>query len=210
MDQPTWPEVMEAILDSLLERVHTAMPGKILAYDHSQQTARVEPQLRVARKTLPVIPDVPVIWPIVYGDLAVGDTVLLVFCESDIGLWRQQGQAGEPQDTGRLGLHGAVAIAGLRPAANALNHVAGTVVVPGASQVRLGDYDASEKLLRGSIWAAFMAATGTGFLDRLAAWVGAVDGVIGPLPTTPQLLTEIVNYKSGLTGTWLSTRVYIP
>jgi|GEM_PF-3949745 len=213
-DEPTWTEVLEEILETKVRRIHTAMPGKIDTYDQAAQTADVEPQLYVDGAALPIIPSVPVVWPVAYGDLTQGDTVLLVFCEGDIGLWRSQGEAGTPDDDGRHGVHGAVAIAGLRTAANPRSHIAGTTVLPG-TDVRLSEYNAAEGVLRATTWAAFMsritAPPNNGFLTALTLWVAAVDAAAGPFgPVTTDLQNAITEYYNGVAGTWISTKVRVP
>ena len=207
MDKPTLTEVLGAILDTWADQVHTAMPGKIMSYDHATQTAYIQPQLGLG---LPVIPSVPVVWPLVYGDLSVGDTVLCIFCEADIDLWRSQGEAGEPLDRGKHGLHSAVAIAGLRPASSPLTHVAGSTVVPG-SDVRLSSPVATERVIKGDSLANSVTFPGAGFLAALEAWAIAVSAAAGlGGPTLPALKTAIGDVATGLGGPWLSTEVKVP
>lgn len=208
MDNPTWAEVLDEIMDVRVRRVHTAMPGKVLSYDHTTQTADIEPQLRSDGAELQPIPSVPIVWPLAYTDLAAGDTVLLIFCEADIGLWRQQGEAGEPQDVGRHGLHGAVAIAGLARASAAKTFTAGSTVLPGAD-VRLGAATAAQGVLRATDWGAFMSTDITGFLAVFSAWADLLAAATGVPSAT--IKTALTAYKTGLTtGGWVSTQVKVP
>lgn len=213
MDHPTWTEVLEDVLEHRVGQIHTAMPGKVVSYSQSTQVADIEPQLRVDGQELPVIPSVPVVWPCAYSDISAGDTVLLIFCEGDIGLWRAQGEAGEPNDVGRHGLHGAVALAGLRTSGSPLTHVAGSTVLPGLD-VRLSDPTAANKVLRGSALALdWLNITPPGFLVALKAWAAAVSGAAGlGGPTLAALNAAIDNAMAGLSvpGTYLSDEVKVP
>lgn len=98
-----------------------ACPGRVESYDATTRTATVAPCLkRVLRNgegereafTMPPIPGVPVCWPGAI-DLVKGDGVLLVFCDYDIGAWRDSGKVSDSGDETAHGPSGAVAIPGL-------------------------------------------------------------------------------------------------
>jgi len=212
MDAPTWAEVLSEILDERAGAIHTAMPGLVRRYDHTSQTAHIEPQLRIDGAELPVIPDVPVVWPLAYRDLTAGETVLLVFCESDIGLWRQQGEAGEPQDAGRHGLHGAVAIAGLARASATKTFTAGSTVLPG-TDLRLGVATAAQGVLQGTAYQAAMSVV----LTALQLLLNAVAYDAPFITHFPALATSFATAAttiatSGLTSATahVSTQVKVP
>jgi hypothetical protein len=212
MDEPTWAEVLSEILDERAGAIHTAMPGLVRRYDHTSQTAHIEPQLRVDGAELPVIPDVPVVWPLTYRDLAVGETVLLVFCESDIGLWRQQGEAGEPQDSGRHGLHGAVAIAGLARASAMKTFTAGSTVLPG-TDLRLGAATAAQGVLQGTAYQAAMGIMLTAVQSALnSAGVDPALVLAAPLAAGFLVTAASAIGASGLTSATahVSTQVKVP
>ncbi len=109
---------------SLLD-VHVSMPGRIESYDAAKQEASVQPLIKVAladgsEASLPVINQVPVIWPrgggaILSFPLQAGDTVLLVFSERSLDEWLQQGGELAPDDPRSHDLSDAVAIPGLYP-----------------------------------------------------------------------------------------------
>lgn len=129
---PTLPEVIAEAIDARLGGVRVAMPGIVQAYNAATQSADVLPAVRgsvlevdgtLSPEALPVIPDVPVAFPRAGGfflafPLAPGDSVLLVFSESDLNEWRRVGSVVDPGDTRRHTLAGAVAIPGLFPATN--------------------------------------------------------------------------------------------
>lgn len=126
---PQIPDVLRAWWASRERAIHTALPGKITAYDATTQTVTVAPQVQQAvqdsdgywiHEDLPEIYDVPV-WTMGAGlngvttPIAVGDTGLILFCERDIGQWRYTGQSSSPGDQRCHSLAGAVFLPGLRP-----------------------------------------------------------------------------------------------
>lgn len=127
-------DVLDARFDAALLDLHTALPGVVKSYDATKQVADIQPTIkRIDRdengtKVVldpPVISSVPILWPRAGGyfvtfPLAPGDSVLLVFCESELGAWLDSGQVAHPGDEGRHTLSGAVAIPGLFPVAGAL------------------------------------------------------------------------------------------
>lgn len=131
--EPTLEDVLLEILDARVADVHTAMPGRVVRYDASKQTADIQPQLmsaeldtdgNVVARSFPVLPAVPVAFPAAGGfaitfPVVAGDTGLLVFCELPIDRWRATGQESRPADTRRHSVTSAVFYPGLRPTAKA-------------------------------------------------------------------------------------------
>lgn len=134
--QLTMAEALGSILESFRSDLHVALPGIVRSYDSSTQTADIEPAVQRVipsgdpedeedtPERLPVIPSVPIAWPragafFLHFPLAAGDTVLLVFSESDLNEWRAgSGEVVDPALAGRHGLSGAVAIPGLSTRGN--------------------------------------------------------------------------------------------
>lgn len=124
----TLAESLRRVLSAARSEIHTAIPGIVRSYDAATQTADVEPGVLLplpalseesedGRERLPILPSVPVAWPRAGGfflhfPLSAGDTVLLVFCESDTGSFRGSGDVSDPGTPERHGLSGAVAIPG--------------------------------------------------------------------------------------------------
>lgn len=110
-----------------LTSVHTAVPATIVEYSSSTHVAKVKPSVNHVLDNglefeLPDIASVPVIFPCsskfsIDFPLNKGDGVLLVFCESDLGEWRESSghEAVSPSNTLRFQLGNAVAIPGLMP-----------------------------------------------------------------------------------------------
>jgi len=131
---PSLQEVIARAISSRLLDVHTAIPGRVVSYDASKQTAEVTPVVqRVDPKAdggnaltpLPSIPNVPVQWPrggryALHFPLAAGDHVLLVFSEAAIGHWRASGELAPPGDLRRHSLGYPIAIPGIAPDAGKL------------------------------------------------------------------------------------------
>lgn len=132
---PTLAEVITAAVDARLPGLRVSLPGKVLAYDPTTQTADVQPLLMELAKTeegadlleqLPVVPKVPVVFPGAGGfrvtfPVQVGDSVLLVFADRSLDVWQSKGGLVDPIDTRRHDLADAVAIVGLRDLAHAFS-----------------------------------------------------------------------------------------
>ncbi len=89
----------------------------------------------VAFETLPVIPNVPVVWPrgggfFVTFPIAAGDHVLLIFSERSFAEWRATGAIGDAADTRAHSLSYPFAIPGVAPDASPIaDKVAGRMVL---------------------------------------------------------------------------------
>jgi hypothetical protein len=121
-------EVVRTGTSAALDDVYVARPGKVTAYDPLTNTAVVKPMVKRALyavdddersyEELPEIPFVPVAFPragdcVVTLPVAVGDTVLLVFCDVSLAEWRDSGELSEPVDARRHSLGWPTAIPGL-------------------------------------------------------------------------------------------------
>ena len=181
---PTQADVLREVIEDRLRAVHTALPAEVVEWDATTQTVSARPTVwgatpdqdgRYVDEPLPTIFDVPVMFPRSGGGyitfpIAAGDTVLLVFAERSIGQWRYTGRDGSPGDQRTHTLSGAVAIPGLFPRSGALPSsaiVAGSVVIVGTTEVRLGAPTASDFVALsskvdteiGKLWTALGAHT---------------------------------------------------
>lgn len=159
-------DVLSDVFDSVLNGIHTAMPGRVEKYYLEDQTADVLPLVKARRvdesgnvlfDSFPVLPRVPVIHPrgggfFLHFPMAAGDFVMLVFQECSIDRWRAiNGREAAPLDIRRHSLSNAVAYPGLYPTSGALTGHATNLVVgrsggqqihiqPGSSgEIRLGN-----------------------------------------------------------------------
>ena len=127
MADPQIVEVLERHIDSILEGLHTAIPGRIESYDKATRKATVKPLVRLRMKTgplvdIPPISEIPIMLPSSKAfsmdfDLVAGDSVLIICTEVAIGNWLQNttGEIADPEDSSRFNLTDAVAIPGLWP-----------------------------------------------------------------------------------------------
>lgn len=125
MPTASLPEVMKVGVDRALSEIHTCLPGRIESYDHTKQRAQVKPLIKKKYRdgqvaALPVIPDVPVVFPRAKDfsftfPLEPGDFVMLHFSERSLELFLTKGGDQEPGDTRKFDLTDAIAVPGLYP-----------------------------------------------------------------------------------------------
>lgn len=146
-------EIVQAATRAALDRVHTSVPGIVMAYYPDTQTADVQPVNSQAifnaageksYEERPVIPNVKVQFPRVKDwymsfPIDVGDSVLLVFSESNIGEWRENGGTdNEPADTRRFSMSSPIAIPGVFPDDDTLDDSVPSEVTARAAGIVLG------------------------------------------------------------------------
>lgn len=143
--KPTWAEVISSAINYRLQDLHTAIPARVEAYHADTQTVDVQPVIKSVLvdpngnslvQEYPKIPSVPVAFPRAGGyflslPIAVGDTVLVIFCEHSIDVWRARGIDTTPGVTSLHGLSGAVAIPGVFPTNAPLSDAATNALVLG-------------------------------------------------------------------------------
>lgn len=125
--------------ESLLSDVHTALPGRVEAYDAAAQTADVKPLvIHPELGSLAVLPNVPVAWPrggggYLHMPLAVGDFVFILCAEASIDQWRAKGGAETPPgDPRRHSFTAAVALPCVYPSSRPISGVQADTVSLGA------------------------------------------------------------------------------
>lgn len=141
-ESPSWAEVIGLAMDYRLTDVHTAIPAKVTAYYASTQTVDAQPVVKSRLvdpkgnslvRDYPPLPNIPVAFPRAGGyflslPIAVGDTVLVVFCEQSLDLWRETGTITTPAANVRHGLGGAIAIPGIAPKTSPLADASGSTM----------------------------------------------------------------------------------
>lgn len=124
-------EVIKEIVRWQLSELNTAIPGRVLRYDHERQEAEVQPLIKRRLKDGRVlsrapITGVPVVFPAAGGGIItfpveVGDTVLLVFSQRSIDRWvNSDGGEVDPLDNRQHAISDAIALPGLYTFPNAL------------------------------------------------------------------------------------------
>jgi len=160
MAEPTLAEIIRSALDARLLDLHVALPCRVESYDATAQTVEVMPLVRRAieddigetqHEDLPKLPNVPVLFPrsaafSATWPLAPGDTVLVVFCSSAIGNWRESGDLADPGDLRRHDLSHAIAIPGIAPDGDTIPTSSTAAVLevnPPATHVEVGSTSAT-------------------------------------------------------------------
>lgn len=108
-----WASTVKTGISSAIKELHTALPGIIVTFDATTQTAEVKCAIRrvfrtdadgedvFEEKEIPVLINVPVQFPRGGGysltfPVAPGDECLIVFCERAIDNWREFGGVRSP------------------------------------------------------------------------------------------------------------------
>lgn len=198
LDDSTDADLLLAAIQSEVAKIRTALPGRVVSYDHATQRATIGLAVRskvrdpltgaITNADTPLIPNVPILFPggtgyAVTFPLTAGDPVLVLVCERSLDEWKATGNASnDAQDVRRFNLSDAVAIPGSISPAQPIGTAgrdAAAIVVQGVA-VKLGSSLATEGVLKGttfeahlSTWNAGMAALlvglATGNLVTIAA-----------------------------------------
>ena len=118
-------DVISAAINKSIVGLFVHMPGKITAYSGTLGTVSVQPAIdRIMQdgssESLPVIADVPIIWPRAASgsfsvELAIGDSVMLIFSQRSLDKWKKQGSGFPPADAHLFNITDAVALPGCYP-----------------------------------------------------------------------------------------------
>lgn len=105
---------------SILNTVHTCLPGRIISFDASTNKATIQPALNKAylsgAEPMGIMSNVPVLFPKnIYFPIVEGDYVLVLFAERAIDLWLTNGGVVTPNDPRKFNLSDGIAIPGLQP-----------------------------------------------------------------------------------------------
>jgi hypothetical protein len=218
-------EVVRAGVNGAVDELHTAMPGKVTAYDPLTNTIVVQPGLQqgviVGGKrqffALPEIPFVPVIFPRAGGfvlrmPIEPGDWVWLMFSEGSLAEWKRNGDVVQPQDARRHSIGWPVAIPGCFPNSNPPSPIDAAAVAlgqaifgeDGGKQLRVGP-TGIELAPAGvtPIMPIALAPPIVAFMSAVAAWIAAASPRIADIPT-PLTAPEIAALSTAA-GTVAST-----
>lgn len=147
-ETPSISDAIMSMIDKGIGDIHTAIPGTVVSYNPTTQIssirANVKRLLNDILVDIPVINNVPVVWPRVgtawiHMPLVEGSQVLLVFCERSIDTWKTSGGQYDPGDVRRHHLTDAVAIPGCYPFSQPMLDVDADAVqiVNGLADIRL-------------------------------------------------------------------------
>lgn len=139
-------DVTRALLEQYAHELHTAFPARVQEYRAASQRADLVPLIKhpvpqpdgsVDYEDLPVLPDVPIVFPragswFLSFPIAAGDFVLVVCQEAAAGHWEAgDGDAQYPGDLRRHHLAHAVALPGYYPARRALENADAAALILG-------------------------------------------------------------------------------
>lgn len=215
MTDPSLSDVLREATAAATGLLHTSLPGVVLDYNRTEQTAKVRLVVRGRRKLVdggfevferaPLV-RVPIVWPgggagALTFDLEAGDPVVVVFAERDVSRWLVTGRApSDPVDSRTHDLSDGYAIPQVRPYADPLP---GTAVLAGAAvlsadDIRLGSSAAAQfialaplvlaELQKVSAWMTSMNTTFSTHTHggvTTGAGVSAVPVPVPGLPPTP-------------------------
>lgn len=120
---------LRATVRDMLKMVHTGLPGRVVSFNATLQTAKVQPSIKRLwivddgedeAIALPECVDVPVHFPggggyVLTFPVAAGDYCLLVFAERAIDFWWEKGGVQVPSEERMHDLSDAFAFVGFRP-----------------------------------------------------------------------------------------------
>jgi hypothetical protein len=215
-DGPRLSSVLERIFEDQFGQLRVGFPGVARDFDRSgSKTVTVDTWIRET-PAVPSIPRVPVVFPGLVWDISDGTPGwVLVSDKHWLASWRS-GSTMPPEVSSSHQVSNCAFLPFLRSRSSATSFIVGAneTIVPNlcaGGEIKLGDSTATESLLLGDSFADEMTRAlpvgAEGFLTALTNWVNAVNGVVGPLPTTPILVAAIVLLNTGLSGTWLSSEV---
>lgn len=138
--QPTQIEALDALARDVRQRTRTATPGIVVAYDPVRNVAQIQPAIGGTDVgsglpiTLPILPDVPVMWPrgagvTIRGELLPGDSVLLLVSDRAIDDWIALGGTVPGRAARMHSLADAVALPMLSPSTSPLPASAGRLYI---------------------------------------------------------------------------------
>lgn len=185
-------EVMEALLKDRGQQTTVAVPGEVLAWDSSTETATVAPLLLDrAGSQRPQVRQCPVVFPGAYWDIQTGETGILIVCDEDFTNWWRTGQTLSPATQQSHDIGNAVFLPGFRASTNTRTYVTDAAILDkpvAGGEVLLGDPGATKAAVHEDLLSDLN--TFLGVLDTWGAAVGA--------GWVPAVQTALQNIQSGI------------
>lgn len=168
----SFPEFLRLVLDSRIADVHVALPGVVKSYSPEKQTADVQPQIKrhlLVEDGTTTVEDLPILPGIRVGTLRgggyfvhvpvqVGDHVLVIFAERDLGEWRRLGSNVDPADQRTHSLAGAYALPAIWPDTDLIPNLDGSALEIGSESGLRAKFTATTMEVGGSSDAAARAS----------------------------------------------------
>jgi len=133
MNEENRHEELQALKQDILSSLHCALPGTVVSFDAESQTAVVQPAVKhrpVSSRAersgvegspsslfLPLLRDVPVFMPVSF-EINPGDACLVIFADSDIDAWFENGEVEVPASGRMHSLSDGFAFVGFRTRGN--------------------------------------------------------------------------------------------
>ena len=119
------PEEREALKQEIFSSLHCALPGTVVSFDPSTQTAEIQPAVKIGSRMFPVLPDVPVFFPgtreeAITWPVSAGDECLVILADAEIDAWFESGEASVPRSARKHSLSDAFAFVGFRSRPNVI------------------------------------------------------------------------------------------
>lgn len=203
-------DLIKMSFDSFMGNVHTIMPGKIESFDALQNKASIQPQVKKKFEngevlSLPVITDVPVVFPTaakggMIFPLAAGDGCLVLFSERSMEEYiAGTGAQVAPSDPRKFALTDGICIPGLFPFSSPGTAGDGSsLVLEWEGNVKIDSKAGGNILLNGGVRGVVRTDDPT-FIDVttdpvFVAWITNVSAVLntlapGSVPSVPTTVT---------------------
>lgn len=205
-ETPRLEEVFIQVLDDLSSRIRTIEPAEVTFWDRVNQFVNVQPLVRdTPGQSRGEIFRVPVIQPITYQDVQIGEIGLLLICDKNPSRWWRDGVESDPETSSFHSANNAIFIPGLRSLAAGRTILSDSTVLERPSvggTVRLGIYNATKAAVHEDLLgdlSTFLTAldvwggtTHANFAAMAAAFIGGVR------PTITSMTAKIAagNYQS--------------
>jgi hypothetical protein len=187
-------EVITALFKDREQQTAVAVPGEVLSWDSSTETATVAPLLLDrAGSQRPEVRQCPVVFPGAYWDIQTGETGILIVCDEDFTDWWRTGQTLSPATQQNHDIGNAVFLPGFRASTNVRTHVTDAAILDKPAvggEVLLGDPGATKAVLHEDLLSdltSFLAALGVWGSTPHASWAVAAASwtanVTAPLAT---------------------------
>lgn len=222
---PKLADVIQGAIDASMAEIYTAMPASVTSYSVADQSAYVQPLIKMIRENehgdrvaemLPVIPKAPVIFPgsgpfRITWPIAKGDIVLVVCSHQSLDKWLARGGLTDPLHH-EARISDAVVIPGLHSFGAVPTTAPTDAMVMHSAVTKIGSPGAAEHVMRGDTYKAYfhdfklaleaLANKVDVALTELISWAGEVNafagGTIASTGTLVGYLADIDDLTTGL------------
>jgi hypothetical protein len=188
------PNVFGDMIDSSIGNVAVAVVCQVDRWSRVNQVVDAKPMVTRNGEELPVIPNVPVLFPVAYQDIQSGTYGLLIVCRENWRRWWRTGELSAPEDEATHELTNGVFLPDLRVQGGERDMAADTSVLlrpTAGGHVQLGTWNATKHALHEDLTTDLDT-----FLTLLDTW-GAAVGVATGVPWTGQPIQTAIQALIG-------------